>query len=117
AGSTSRCEAGTTMRASAALDAEEDGAGEVVAVEQLLRGALELHLALLEEDRAVGDRERDVERLLDDEHRLAARAEPVDELEHALDHYGREAERELVDQEDLGLLHQHACQGEHLLPT
>ncbi len=38
-------------------------------------GALEAHLALLQEDRPVGDRERDVERLLDDDHRLAARLE------------------------------------------
>ena len=51
---------------------------------QLLRVTLELDLALFEEDGPVGDRERDVERLLDDDHRLAARPQLVDELEHAL---------------------------------
>ena len=78
-------------------------------------GALEPHLALLEEDRAVGDRERDVERLLDDEHRLPAFLQPVDELEHALHDDRRETERQLVDQEDLGIVHQHAGEREHLL--
>ena len=78
-------------------------------------GALEPHLALLEEDRPVGDRERDVERLLDDEHRLAARLQLVDELEQALHDDRREAERQLVDQQDLGLVDQHAAEREHLL--
>ena len=39
----------------------------------------------------------------------------VDELEHALHDDRREPERELVDQQDLGLVHQHAREREHLL--
>ena len=50
---------------------EEHGAGEVVAVGELGRRSLEAHLALLEEDGPVGDRQRDVERLLDDDDRHA----------------------------------------------
>ena len=79
------------------------------------RRPFELHLALLEEDRPVGDRERDVERLLDDDHRLAARLQLLDDLEQALHDDRREPERELVDHQDLGLVDQHAAEREHLL--
>ena len=68
---------------------------------ELARRTFELHLALLEEDRAVGDGERDVQRLLDDDHRLAACFQHVDEFEHALHDDRREAERQLVDEQDL----------------
>ena len=68
-----------------------------------LRRALEAHLTLLEEDRAVADLERDVERLLDDHHRLAPRLELLDDLEHPLHHDRRETERELVDDQHVGL--------------
>src|SRR2546421_11191940 len=79
--------------ASAAFRTEEHCASEVVALEQLARRSLELHLALLEEDRPVRDLERDVERLLHDDHRLVPGLERVDELEHALDDDRREPER------------------------
>ena len=45
---------------SAAFGPEEHRAREVVALGELGRRTLEAHLALLEEHRAVGDRQRDV---------------------------------------------------------
>src|ERR1700675_4895263 len=93
-----------SIRPLPALGAEEDRPGEVVTGEQIRGRALELDLTLLEEDGAVGDRQRDVERLLHDHHRLASRAQLVDQLEHALHDDRCEAERELVDDEDLGLV-------------
>ena len=54
-----------------ALAAEEHRAGEIVALERARARALEAHLALLEEHGAVGDRERHVQRLLDDDDRHA----------------------------------------------
>src|SRR5664279_3608668 len=110
---------GTSSEASiAALPAfgpEEDGPGQVVAGEQVCRGALELDLTLLEEDGTVRDRERDVERLLHDDHRLASRPQLVHQLEHPLHDDRRETERQLVDDEDLGLVQQDPGQCEHLL--
>src|SRR5690348_17045051 len=101
--------------ASPTLDTEEDGTRQIVAGEQLARRALELDLTLLEEDRAVADRERDVERLLDDQHRLSSRLQLVDELQHALHHDRREAERQLVDEQHLGTVYEHTREREHLL--
>ena len=56
-----------------------------VAVQQIARLTFEPNLALFEEDRPVGDRQRDVERLLDDQHRLALFLQPLDRLEKTLD--------------------------------
>ena len=53
--------------------------------------AFEPHLTLLEEDRTIGDRERDIERLLDDDHRLTARLEVLDDFQESLHHDRREA--------------------------
>ena len=60
------------------LSAEEDGSSQVVALHQLGDGTLEAHLALLHEDGPVGDGGRDVERLLDDDHRDALALEALD---------------------------------------
>ncbi len=48
--------------------------------------ALEAHLALLEEDGAVGHRQGHVERLLDDDDRGALALEPLDDLQQLLHH-------------------------------
>src|SRR5581483_2282593 len=77
---------------SAPLAAEEHGPHEIVAVEQLVGIALVPHLALLEEDGAVRDRQRDVERLLDDQHRLTACLQLLDRLEQTLHDDGRQPE-------------------------
>ena len=73
--------------------------------------ALEADLALLEEDRPVGHGEGHVERLLDDDDRHALALQPLDDAEQLLDHDRREAEGQLVDEQDLGLVQQHARRG------
>ena len=65
--------------------AQEHGPREIVPLEQFGGGATELDLTLLHEDRPVGDGERDLERLLDDDHRLACGLELIDDLEQLLD--------------------------------
>src|SRR2546421_10515763 len=79
--------------ASAAFRTEEHCASEVVALEQLARRSLELHLALLEEDRPDRDLERDLERRLHDDHRLGPGTERGGEPAHALDADRRLPER------------------------
>src|SRR3954447_1545406 len=105
------------MPPSAAFRAEEDRAREVVALEELLGRAFELHFALLEEDGPIRDRQRDVERLLHDDHRLPASLELVDDLEHALDDDWCETERQLVDQRVLGFVEEPPREPQHLLLT
>src|SRR5215208_628114 len=81
--------AATTGR-SAAFAPEEHRAREVVALRELGRRTLEAHLTLLEEHRAVGDRQCDVERLLDDDDRHPFALEALDHPEQLLDQDRRE---------------------------
>src|SRR4051794_38994743 len=74
----------TTTIASAAFGPEEHGAGEVVTFRELGGRTAEAHLALLEEHRPVGDRERHVQRLLDQDDRHALGLEPLDHAEQLL---------------------------------
>ena len=67
----SSCSTTVGRRPLAAL--EEHGAEHVGAVEELGGRAVEPHLALLEEDGPVGDRQRHVGRLLDEHDRAARR--------------------------------------------
>ncbi len=76
---------------------------------------LEAHLALLEEHGAVGELQRDVERLLDDDDRHALLLQPVDDAQQVLHDDGREAERQLVDEEHVRLVQQRHREREHLL--
>ena len=99
----------------AAFAAEEDGAGEVVAGGELVGGAVEADAALLDEDDAVGDGGGDVERLLHDDHRVALCLESLDDVEQRVHDERREAERELVDEQELRLEQQRAPEREHLL--
>ena len=64
---------------------------------------------------AVGDRQRDVRVLLDDEHRDTRVVHLLDDLEAALDEHRREAHRRLVHQQQLRLRHQRAAHRDHLL--
>ena len=94
---------------------QEDRTGEVVARRQFLGRPNEADLTLLHEHRTIGDRERDVQRLLDDDHRQALFLERADDLEHLLHDDRREPERELVDDEHLGFVQQRHREREHLL--
>jgi hypothetical protein len=63
---------------------EEHGARQVVALGQLARWALEPDPALLHEHRPVGHCQREVERLLHEDHRLPRRLQPLEDLEQLL---------------------------------
>ena len=71
--------------------------------------------ALLHEERLVGGGERDVHRLLDEDHGDALLAELLHDVEELLDDERRQAERQLVDHEQLGLGEERHGQREHLL--
>src|SRR5258708_15628742 len=82
----SRLDVKTDARStSAPFRPEEDGPHEVVSFEQVTGDALEPNGTLLEEDRSVGHRQGHVQRLLDDEHRLAVGLQCLDHLEQPLD--------------------------------
>ena len=78
-------------------------------------GPGEAELALLHEHGPLGQVERDVDRLLDDDDRGAPPVDLVDDLEQPGDDGGREPERQLVDHQQLGSGHQRAAEGQHLL--
>ena len=82
---------------------QEHRAQDVVALEQLGGRAGEAHLALLHEEGLGGDRQRHVDRLLDQDDRAAAAVDLADDLEQLPDDRRGEPERELVDDEQLGL--------------
>ena len=94
---------------------DEDRAQDVGALEQLGRLPFEAHRALLHEHRALGEVQRDVDRLLDDDDRRAAAVDLADHLEQLRDDRRRQAERQLVDHQQLRPRHQRAAEGEHLL--
>ena len=94
---------------------QEDRAQEVGAFEQLRREPVEADRALLHEERLVGGGERDVDRLLDEDHGHTLVAELLDDGEQLLDDERRQAERQLVDHEDVGFGEERHRQREHLL--
>ena len=91
------------------------GAEDVGTTHQFLGCALEAHLALLHEDGLVGQRERDVHGLLDDDDRDTAAVNLLDDLDQFADHCGRQAERQLVDHEQTRAGQERERQAEHLL--
>src|SRR3954447_14828581 len=75
----------TIVTSSSAFAPEEHGSREVVPSGEFLRRSDETNLSLLHEDRAVGDRQRDVERLFDDHDGHAARLQCLDDPQQLLD--------------------------------
>ena len=80
-----------------------DGPQDVGAAQQVGGGAEELDLALLHEDRLLGQVQGHVDRLLDHDDRDALGVDATHDLEQLADHRRREAQRELVDHQELGL--------------
>jgi hypothetical protein len=76
---------------------EEDRAGNVVALEELGRFALETDGALLYENGSAAELARDVEALLDENDGDPGRVDLADDFEELLDDDRREAEGELID--------------------
>src|SRR3954462_15928662 len=94
---------------------EEHRPDQVAALHELADWAGEAGLALLHEVRPFGDAERDVDRLLDEEHGAALSAELVADLDELLHHDRREAERQLVDEEQLRVADKSPPERHHLL--
>ena len=67
------------------------------------------------DEAAVGQRQRDAELLLDQQHPDAAPSQLAQQLGHLFDEPGREPLGGLVDHEQFGLAHQRAAEREHLL--
>src|SRR5713101_440641 len=74
-----------------------------------------LHLAVDQERVPVGERESEVQVLLDQQHRHALRLEPAQDPLDLLDHHRRQPLGRLVEQEERGPGAQHARDGQHLL--
>ena len=96
--------------------ADEHRADEVVALDQLGGRALEADLAVLEEVRAVGDAQREVERLFDDQHGRPRRAQLVAGcVDDVLGDRRREPEGQLVDEQHVRPRDQRHREREQLL--
>ena len=94
---------------------DEHRAEDVGPVEQVLGRAGEAELALLHEHGAVGELQRDVDRLLDHHDGEAGGVDRLHHVDELADHGGGQAERQLVDQEELGVGDERLAHGQHLL--
>jgi hypothetical protein len=94
---------------------EEDRTQQIGTLQQFRGEAVKADGPLLHEECLVGRGERDVHRLLDEDHRNALVLELLDDREELFDDKGREPEGELVDHEDVGLGEERHCEREHLL--
>ena len=104
---------GLHRRALGAL--EEHGAQDVGPVEEVGGGTVEADLALLQEDGALGERDGDVHRLLDEHDGGAGLVDRPHDAEELFDDDRRQTEAELVDHEQLRLEDEGLPEREHLL--
>src|SRR3954468_1169156 len=86
-----------------------------VVMQQLGTGAAHDDAAVLEHIGTLRDLERYGDVLLDQQDRHAALVQHMDGAQHFLHHERREAERGLVEHDELRRTHQAAADGEHLL--
>src|SRR5438128_407707 len=93
----------------------EIGLPHAVVVQELAARAAHDDAAVLEHVGALRDLERHGDVLLDQQDGEAALVEEVDGAQHLLHHQRGEAERGLVEHDELGRTHQAAADGEHLL--
>ena len=83
---------------------------------QVLRLALQHDLAVGEDVAAVGDRQRELDVLLDEDDAAAALLRVLaDDRQQALDDHRRQAEAQLVEQQKPGVAGERPPDGEHLL--
>jgi hypothetical protein len=75
------------------------------------------HAAVAEHDRGVGDLQRALDHLLDQQDRRALRAQMHDGVQQLVDDRRREAQRRFVEHQQSRLVHQRLCDREHLLLT
>src|SRR5690242_5770388 len=86
-----------------------------IVVQQLLPRAAHDDAAVLQHVGALGDAQRHRDVLLDQQDGYSALVEHADGMQHFLDDQRRQAERGLVEHDELGRPHQAAADGEHLL--
>src|SRR5437667_10112951 len=77
---------------SCSRSAQEHRVKELFVIEQFASGPRELHLSAFHVDSAISDGQRDVDRLLDDDHGQAFGLESLDDGKQLLDYKRREAE-------------------------
>ena len=94
---------------------EVDGPEDVGPLHELVGRSREPDFALLHEHGSAGDCQRDIHRLLDEDHRRAAGRDGLDDLQQLLDDRGRQTERQLVDHQQSRLHQQRLAQRHHLL--
>src|SRR6185369_6087074 len=87
----------------------------LVVLQQLVAGAFQRDASVLEHIGVLRERQRHGDVLLDQDDRGALGVEALDHAEHFLDDGGRQAQRGLVEHDELGLAHQAAADREHLL--
>src|SRR5574341_534878 len=111
--STTRCVHGRSLTAGAA----EVSVGDALAAQQLRGAALQHDVPVLEHVPAVGDGERGLGELLDEQQREPLVPEPRQHREHLVHELRRQAQRRLVEEEQAGRRHEAARDREHLLLT
>src|SRR5436190_10267569 len=98
-----------------AMSEAEVGAQQHLVAHQRLHRADELHLALLENDGAIGDEAGEVQVLLGEQDRHAFLLQGQDHVDHLLDDQRRDAFARLVEEDEVGVAHQRARDRQHLL--
>ena len=93
----------------------EIGATDQVAVADRGRRAAADHGAVLQHIGMVGDLQRALDHLLDQQDGGPGLAQALQHLHHLIDDDGRQAERRLVEHQKLGLAHQRLGDRQHLL--
>src|SRR2546425_1398610 len=91
------------------------GLADEVLLRELVRPALHLDAADLQQVGPIHELEHLANVLLDHEDRVALFAHATDQVEDAQHHHGGEAQGGLVEQDDLGARHDGAPEGQHLL--
>src|SRR5581483_11765776 len=116
AGTAKASEAATTTRQRKARDTSDPQVGsEDVLVVELGRFGHELDAALLQDVDVVGQLQGPADVLLDEEQGGPLRGDLVEVVEDLVDELGGEAERHLVDEDELGPGQPGVGQGQHLL--
>src|SRR5205085_1107495 len=101
--------------AAAERERAEIGARDALVAAQLVGGAAEHDATLLEDVPAIGDGERRLRHLLDDQEREAVVTQTRERLEYLGHETRRQPERRLVEQQQPGPRHQRTRDREHLL--
>src|ERR1700682_97767 len=110
-----RAGAGAGSRGQSTASRPQEGRLDLVVGEQFLAAALQRDLSRLEHVAAVGDAQRLIHVLLDEQHRHSLSVDLPDGDENGLHQERRQSQRRLVEKEQARVGHQPARDGQHLL--